>query len=246
MSDFFDFENNQVQKELTGASFVKGESTLIAAGPPFLNSFVGSTVVDKGIVLNGAPGAGSATPGGFMSARMGGIPVFPMGVIENANIAQSKSLRRIAEVGSKRFHFVTGRTLSQLSIARVLFHGPSLLRVLYAYMGSDRFSEIGASNFTPLLDSADNRNDDIAILSAPGYKDFFINLDSSMFDMPFGLMFYMEDSRKNPYGAFYCTECYIQTHQFNVGASADVIAEGVTIQFDRAIPIDIGATSAGE
>jgi hypothetical protein len=55
-------------------------------------------------------------------------------------------------------------------------------------------------------------------------------------------MFYMEDSKKTPYGAFYCTECYINAHQFNIGASSDVIGEAVTIQFDRALPIGIGDT----
>jgi hypothetical protein len=238
MTSTFDFENNHVQKELTGASFVKGETTLIAAGPPFLSAFTAFNIEDG--VENDFhihPESGST----LNQARLGGIPVFPIGVIENANIGQSKQLRRIAEVGSKRFHFVTGRNLAQMSLARVLFNGPSLLRVLYAYVGKENFSN--NANMSTLLDNP--QSEDIKILSDPGYADFFINLDSSLFDVPFGLMFYLEDAKKKPYGAYYCTECYIQTHQFNVGASADVIAEGVTIQFDRAVPIEIGATGLG-
>ena len=235
---FFDFENNQVQQNLTGSSFVKGETTLIAAGPPFLSAF-GAGIKDVGLGITKKVGQGAAAAaGGYQTADIGGVPVFPMGVIENANIAQSKSLRRIAEVGSKRFHFVTGRTMSQMSIARVLFHGPSLLRVLYAYVGPGDEDPI-RKHFDPLLTVVGDFDDDVTVLSMPGYRDFFINLDSSLFDNPFGLMFYMEDAKGKPYGATYCTECYIQTHQFNVGASADVIAEGVTIQFDRAVPIDV-------
>lgn len=232
MTDF-DFENSQVQKDLSGGSFVKGESTLIAAGPPFLKDFT-STDVELGTINAGVDFG--ATTGDY---KVGGAPIFPIGIIENANISQSKSLRRIAEVGSKRFHFVTGRTMSSMSIARILFNGPSLLRVLYAYMGQAAFDgDLDVENLIP-----DNVNvTDAKIISAPGYKDFFVNLDSSMFDMPFGLMFYMEDSQKGVYGAFYCTECYINTHQFNVGASSDVIAEGVTIQFDRIVPINVNAT----
>jgi hypothetical protein len=237
MTDF-DFENSQVQKDLSGGSFVKGESTLIAAGPPFLKDF-SDTNVALGTITSGLDTDGLGGDGGFKDYEVGGAPIFPIGIIENANISQSKSLRRIAEVGSKRFHFVTGRTMSSMSIARILFNGPSLLRVLYAYMGQDAFSStLDVTNLIPDNTSVTDAN----IISAPGYKDFFVNLDSSMFDMPFGLMFYMEDSQKGVYGAFYCTECYINTHQFNVGASSDVIAEGVTIQFDRIVPINVNAT----
>ena len=238
MSQAFDFENSQVQKDLTGGSFVKGESTLIAAGPPFLSDF-GQGDVGSGTITTGLTG-GALNNNEFKEFSVGGAPIFPIGVIENANISQSKSLRRIAEVGSKRFHFVTGRTMSSMSIARILFNGPSLLRVLYAYMGAAAFSELGDLGITDLLDTPGGT---AGIESAPGYNDFFVNLDSSMFDMPFGLMFYMEDSQKGVYGSFYCTECYINTHQFNVGASSDVIAEGVTIQFDRIIPINTGAST---
>jgi hypothetical protein len=238
MSNNFDFENTQVQKELTGGSFVKGESTLIAAGPPFMKDF-SATDISAGTITDAPDFLGDTTGNGFNNGILGGAPIFPIGVIENANISQNKSLRRLAEIGSKRFHFVNGRTMASMSIARVLFNGPSLLRVLYAYMGSAAFDN--KFGIEPLL-ANNSHATDANILSAPGYKDFFVNLDSSMFDMPFGLMFYMEDSQKKPYGAFYCTECYINTHQFNIGASTDVIAEGVTIQFDRLIPIDTGPT----
>ena len=240
MSEFFDFENNHVQKELTGASFVKGETTLIAAGPPFLSDLT-SADVTKGEYRPQPPQVTQNIGSKFNTAKLGGTPVFPIGVIENVNIGQSKQLRRIAEVGSKRFHFVTGRNLAQMSIARVLFNGPSLLRVLYAYVGASNFNN--SSNMSTLLNRAGTT--DIKIMSDPGYADFFINLDSNLFDVPFGLMFYSEDAKGNPYGAHYCTECYIQTHQYNVGASADVIAEGVTIQFDRVVPIDIQAKGLG-
>jgi hypothetical protein len=131
-----------------------------------------------------------------------------------------------------------------MSIARVLFHGPSLLRVLYAYVGHNQSDTLRNSEMKYNTLLAESERDDIRLHSVPGYADLFMNLDSNLFDNPFGMMFYMEDAKKNPYGAVYCTECYIQTHQFNVGASADVIAEGVTIQFDRAVPIDISATAA--
>lgn len=243
MASSFDFETSQVQKELIGSSFVKGETTIIAAGPPYLN-YMG--LVDYGILgsnnnftFDGSPDESSAFRG---AARLGAVPIFPIGVIENANLSSVKQLRRIAEVGSKRFHFVNGRTINQLSIARVLFHGPSLLRVLYAYVDKRRFETGG--KFGQLLESADllyDEIDDTKVVHTPGYADFFTNLDSNLFDIPFGLMIYMEDSKGNPYGAFYCSESYIQTHQMSIGASATIIAEAVTVQFDRVIPIDIGA-----
>lgn len=243
MTSQFDFENSQVQKELLGSSFVKGETTIIAAGPPFLN-YMG--LVDYGVL--GQPnnfvfGSEATSNAAFRgAAAMGGVPIFPIGVVENANLGSVRELRRIAEIGSKRFHFVSGRTRSQVSIARVLFHGPSLLRVLYAYVDRERF-DIGGK-WSSLLTEADRLFPDIdntKITKAPGYADFFCNLDSPLFDIPFGLLFYMEDSKGQPYGAFYCKEAYINSHQMNIGASATVIAEGVTVQFDEMVPIDVGA-----
>jgi len=247
-SSAFDFENNQVQRELLGSNFLKGETTIIAAGPPFLNFM--------GITNNISPGSGGESrrtdvpsPGRpyFGAADLGGVPVFPIGVIENANIVQQRQLRRIPEIGSKRFHFVSGRTAGQITISRVMFHGPNLLRVLYAYINPDRFTNASGSIGELLGNNADSLYssglDNAKILSNPGYADFFVNLDSTLFDYPFGLMFYFEDNKREPYGAFYCEEAHIAAHQMNIGASTTVIAEAVTIQYDQLVPIDLGNNS---
>lgn len=245
----FDFENNQVQRELTGANFVKGETTIIAAGPPFLNYMDITNMISPGAQpISRAQNQASARKPYFGAADLSGVPVFPIGVIENANIVQQRQLRRVAEIGSKRFHFVSGRTLGSISISRVMFHGPSILRVLYAYASPARFTFGNSDTIGQLLgpnaDSLFSSGiDDSKIVSAPGYADFFMNLDSSLFDFPFGIMFYMEDNKRQAYGAFYCQEAHINAHQMNIGASATVIAEGVTIQFDRVIPINIGNVS---
>lgn len=236
----FDFENRHVQQELVGNTFINSASVLLAAGPPFLDGWgTGS----GGFTITPATQGGLDGPNSL--AQVIGIPVFPIGVIENANLSQGRQLQRLFEVGSKRSYFVVGRTVSSLTIARTLFHGPSLMKALYAFASKRRFGE-NKVHWNEILRNADllaetKSEDELEVVNIPGYGDFMSNLDSDLFDTPFGLMFYMAAGSGAPYGAFYLEECHINAHQMNINASSSLIAEGVTIQFDQLIPLDIGA-----
>ena len=110
----WDFHNHHVQEELLGGEFVSAETTLIAAGPPRLSDIAPS---------------GDQT----IDTQDEGDMVFPIGVLENVGMSQSKQLQRIFEIGSSRSYFIPGRTIGSLTLGRVLYHGPSLLKVLYAH-----------------------------------------------------------------------------------------------------------------
>jgi hypothetical protein len=58
-------------------------------------------------------------------------------VLENVGLSQSKQLQRLFEIGSSRSYFIPGRVIGSITLGRVLYHGPSLLKVLYAH-GSSR------------------------------------------------------------------------------------------------------------
>ena len=155
-------------------------------------------------------------------------------------IVSPGQLQILFEIGSKRQFYIPGRVVPQISLARTLFNGPNLLRALYAYYPASlihprvfTIAQTPTSSFNELLQCP--------IQEMPGFVDFFINLNSDLFDRPFGLLMILKDDCNRPYGSFYLENAFINNHQMTVNASSTLVAEGCTIQFERMVPIDIGA-----
>jgi len=235
----WDFHNHHVQQELLGGEFVSAESTLIAAGPPRLSDVTG----------------GNATAQGALTADQGDM-VFPIGVLENVGLSQSKQLQRIFEIGSTRSYFIPGRVIGSITLGRVLYHGPTLLKVLYAYykqtMGDLRFM------YDPnkFIDGQANPNATMLELSAlqselhrvkynPGYGDFWLNLASDIFNQPTGICLYFRNQNDMSIGGIYLEECYIQGHQISISSGSVLLMEGVSLQFDRLLPINMQIPGTG-
>ncbi|MFN3076978.1 MAG: hypothetical protein ABT940_08900, partial [Alphaproteobacteria bacterium] len=89
---------------------------LIAAGPPRLANI-----------------GGQATIAALTSADATANWALPIGVVQNINLSHNRAFARFWELGSERSYFVSGRTMGQLGLSRVMYHGPSLLRALYSY-----------------------------------------------------------------------------------------------------------------
>lgn len=217
----WEFSSRHVQDNLIGHDFISAKSVLIAAGPPRKE--------DIGSNWNS---------------------LYPVGVVDNVGIGQNKGLQQLFEVGSNRSYFLPGRTVNSVTFGRVLFYGPSLLRVLYAYyppdqMGAKSIHNVGQDG---VLDDVDRTPQ---IYDPPGSSgggereyntDFFMNLASDLFDKPLGLMLWMESGDSKPYGAIYLSNLYIQAHQFNVNANSVIIAEGVNAQFEKVNPVDLSGS----
>ncbi len=228
------FFDRHVSSELQGGQFISAATILIAAGPPLLSDFArGGTSADVTAASEVA---------------------FPIGIIENFGLSQNRQLQRMFEIGSKRSYFIPGRTIGSLSLGRVLFFGPSLLRVLYAYYpvsavnaavpGSNVAHKLGTGGVErPLGKRTPN------ILDEPGFgsqdvtagenADLWLNLASDLFDHPFGLLVYLRDAQNESYGGFYLEDTNLQAHQFNVNASSVLVAEGTSCQYDKMIPVNI-------
>jgi hypothetical protein len=87
-------------------------------------------------------------------------------------------------------------------------------------------------------------------LLAPGYgsssskeenRDFFINLASEVFNVPFGVCLVTKDAKQRPYGAFYLEDMMIEAHTLGVDSNNIVIAEGCNGQFDMVVPLALQA-----
>lgn len=235
----WDFHNYHVQQELIGGEFVSAETTLIAAGPPRLS--------DMGAISQPGGGGEVFEPNADLA--------YPIGLLENVGLSQSKQLQRIFEIGSSRSYFIPGRTVGSVTLGRVLYHGPSLLKTLYAYYsqsGGDLFDFMHKSR-SAVMETRDGRyqrDPDAKLLDLqrlqdtlhdvrmrPGFDDFYLNLASDMFNQPCGLMFYFKNGNDEVVGAVYLEECHIQGHQMSISSGSVLIMEGASMQFDRLIPV---------
>lgn len=215
----WDFNTRHVQDNLLGHDFISAKSVMIAAGPPRKE--------DIGANWNS---------------------LYPIGVVDNVGITQSKGLQQLFEIGSSRFYYLPGRTINSLQFGRVLFYGPSLLRVMYAYYPPDRMGAQKIHNSDAENGVLDDDNRTPNVYDAPGSAgggtgsdntDFFINLASDLFDKPLGLMLWLESGDQKPYGAIYLSEVYLASHQFNVNANSVIVAEGISAQFSKVNPVDL-------
>jgi len=224
----WDFYNYRVQQELVGGQFVSAESTLVAAGPPRLEN----------------------------SGQAGSEVAYPIGLLETFGLQQSRQLQRIFEIGSTRSYFIPGRTIGSISIGRTFYFGPSLLRVLYAYYRSNAGSfDLGTEAVGATVTSPEGRNEvpnpNAALLGTfgtdelhqlkrnPGYGYLIIDLASDLFAQPTGLAIYFKDANTDTVGGFYLEEAYVQGHQMTVSSGSVLIMEGVSMQYDRIVPLNI-------
>jgi len=228
----WDFSNFHVQQELTHGQFVSAETSLIASGPPEI----------------GATGAFSSAP----VATVG--TVYPIGLIENAGISQSKQLQKVFEIGSSRSYFIPGRVIGSISLGRIFYYGPSLLRVMYSYYrNSSNNVNIGTASpsdtvtledgslaqspLARLLDRGGNQFHNVR--QSPGEDFFFVNLASDLFNQATGLAFYFKDANFNSVGAFYVEQVFLQGHQFSISSGSVLVMEGASAQYDRLVPIKL-------
>jgi hypothetical protein len=227
----WDFYNYHIQEDLQGGQFVSAESTLIAAGPPQISQ-----------------------------TREGGTNggIYPIGLLESVGLQQNKQLQRIFEIGSTRSYFIPGRVIGSISIGRTFYFGPSLLRVLYAYYrqksnpnGINFGTEAPGTRTT--IDGQEVPSPDAALLDgvddaslhvlrrSPGEDYFFVELASDLFNQPTGMAIYFKDQNFTSVGAMYLEFCYVQGHQLNISSGSVLVMEGVSLQYDRIVPIKVMA-----
>ena len=209
-----------VQDGLADGQFLNAAFTLLAAGPPRLANVGGATAI-----------------GAALSAGKAASIAWPIGIVQNINLSHNRQFNRVFEIGSERSYFISGRTVGQLGLSRILYHGPSLLRVLYAYY-TDLFPPTIVQPVFENLGGATVANPhDVKI--PPGYENIFLNLASDMFSQPVGMLLYMKDSNEDTLGAGYLESCYVPTHMIATDAQGTVIQESATLQFERLVPVAV-------
>ena len=215
-----------VQAGLVDGQFLNASFTMLAAGPPRLSAL-----------------GASVFAGTNLSSAAGDELVFPIGIVQNFSISHNRQFNRVWEVGSERSFFISGRTVGQCGLSRILYHGPSLLRVMYAYY-QDVFpptlveSVIGAGNLGAIT-VANPHN----VKIPPGFENMFLNLASDLFAQPVGLMAYFKDSNEDTVGASYMEACVIPNHSIATDAQGTIIQENISLQFERLVPVAVSSLS---
>lgn len=215
-----------VQQGIDNRRFVSAKYSLLAAGPPRIGQ------------LGGGSALASTLEADQGNAAVGSV-VHPMGFIQNISLGQNKQIARIFEVGSDRSYFIPGRAVGQLNLGRIFMHGPTLLRLCYAAYQDT----IGPTTVEPMVTSsavASNANPH-DIIVPPGFENVFMNLQSDMFDQHFGLLWYIKDNNEDTMGAFYFESANIPQHGLQTDASGVVFSENIGVQYDRMVPVRMGA-----
>jgi len=215
-----------VQGGMVDGNYVNGAFTLIAAGPPRVANIGGSAALGSRI-SNSNPSADQL--------------VYPLGIIQNIGLSQNKNFARIFEIGSERSYFIGGRTVGQLQMGRVHYHGPSFLRVLYAYYADS----LSPTTFEALFntDGGKAMSNPHNVYIPPGYENIFLNLASDLFGQPIGLLIYIRDISLQTLGAIYAEACVVPQHNWGTDSQGVLIQEQVGIQYERLVPVKMSAVS---
>ncbi len=209
-----------VQGGMVDGRYMNAAYTMIAAGPPRLANVGGPSF------LAAALAAGSSS---------GDQIAYPVGVVQSLQLGHNMQLNRFFEIGSERSYFIPGRVMGSLSLSRIMYHGPSLLRVLYAYY-QDLVPPTVVDAVFPNVGAATVANPHDVVVPA-GYENIYLNLASDLFKQPIGLLTMFKDSNEDTMAAYYFESCYVPSHSLSTDAMGTVMQEGVGIQFERMLPI---------
>lgn len=215
---------NYVQSGMVDGAYANAGFTMLAAGPPRIANIGGAAAFAQDV-----SGSGQAA----------NQIVYPIGIVQNFNLSHTRQFSRIFEIGSERSYFIGGRTVGQLGLARIYYHGASLLRVLYAY-----YSDLIPPTVVPAMfpnAGAQTQSNPHDVIIPPGYENIYINLASDLFAQPIGIMMYMRDVNQDALGAMYFEACYLPNHSWQTDSQGVLIQESVAVQFERGVPVAISA-----
>ena len=214
---------DRVQPGMIDGKFVNAVFTRMASGPPRLSQ-LGGRQVAAGLIEN-------------QTATV----VFPIALLQNVGLTSSTNFAQVFEIGSNRSLYIAGRTVHGLNLGTVMYHGPSLLRRLYAYYKDTE----GPVTVDPLFPNvgADNMLNEHDVIVPPGFENLFWNLGSDLFWQPVGFLLYQADSNQKTYGAVYLEGAVIPNWSMGTDSQGVILQEQVSVNFERVVPVAVTALS---
>lgn len=181
---------------------------------------------DDTLLLAGPPRYKQVASSGAVPATTDAATLLPIGNVQQISFQQSKPTQPLMAVGSGRSFFTSGKAQTGWNAARLWLDAANLLRTLYNY--GVKKAGIGASTF----------DDPAAVAAAAdGNTEYYFNLDSELFYMPFGMLCLFRDKVHDHLGSFYVEMCMIASWGVQVGAGQSQIVENVSGVADRILPV---------
>jgi len=143
-----------------------------------------------------------------------------IGMLQNVSFFQNKNTTPVQAIGSGRSFFVSGKAQGQGTMQRLFVNGRNLLRVLY---------HNARTKGLPV-----EQLDDPAARSVQ--SQYYINLDSELYLIPFGIGTIFRDKAHDFVGGFYAELTMISQYTVSFQAGANMVAEQVTFMYDRLLP----------
>lgn len=163
-----------------------------------------------------------AGPPRFPDGANPGDQLLPLGMLQNMSVGQGRPLQPIPTIGTSRTFFTTSKGIVNWSIGRLMVNGRNLYRALYT-------SAIQSGIDTAAFRESPVRSDRT--------EQFYVNLDSELAYVPFGLAVLFRSVANDAVGAFYLELCMISNMNMNTGAGQSFIATSITGMADRIRPI---------
>ena len=167
-----------------------------------------------------------AGPARYTGLSGSAADLLPIGLTDGIQFSGNAQLSRLYEIGSNRAFFTRGKTVSGLSFSKMFADQKNILAAL--------------SN------KAYRPNQNIDGFKGPGADapnpDIMMNLDSEYFSVPFGMLLVFK-TRGGGTGngkilsAVYLEYCMFDNYSFSISANSPAIAESVSLQFDRPVPV---------
>lgn len=155
-----------------------------------------------------------------------------IGMLQSVSFTQSKPTQPMMAIGSGRSFFVSGKAQTQWSIGRLFVNGRNLLRVL---MHNAVSAGIDVTAF----------DDPAATANSGAPSNFFTNLDSELYYIPFGLASLFRNKAHDLVGSFYSELCMINSYSIGMNAGQNMMLENVSGLADRLLPFNNVIQTAG-
>ena len=179
---------------------------------------------DDTLLLAGPARKGVAT--GPSSPRK----LMALGMFQSFGMQSQAPVMPLMGIGSGRSFFLRGKSQSSWNLQRVMINGRNLLRALY-------------HNATEVAGLDPSKFDDPASLSRS--SQYFINLDSELYYIPFGLVVIMRTKSRTLVAGCYLELCMINSYGTQIQAGQNMIAEMVSGACDRILPFQASDSIGG-